>query len=108
MFSTFLETHCGLVFRGKGLGGGSAQWNSQWLGGPRIKETFIERPLCTSLRDSQMLKTLPPLQKPHYLVMDTDSKHEKLKTDLKTKVLVTQARSLACSYSPHQTLSSAD
>lgn len=33
MFSTFLETHCGLVFRGKGLGRGSAQWKAGgWVG----------------------------------------------------------------------------
>lgn len=47
MFSTFLETHCGLVCCGKGLGRGSAQWNGWWLGGARMEETFIERPLCT-------------------------------------------------------------
>lgn len=50
MFSTFLETHCGLVFCGKGLGRGSAQWNGWWLGGARMEETFIERPLCTRPR----------------------------------------------------------
>lgn len=47
MFSTFLETHCGLVCCGKGLGRGSAQWNGWWLGGARMEETFIECPLCT-------------------------------------------------------------
>ena len=33
-------------------------------------------------RESQMLKTVPALQESHYLIMDTNSKGEKLKTDV--------------------------
>ena len=44
MFSTFLETHCGLVCCGKGLGKGSAQWNGWWLGGARIIVCFFKKP----------------------------------------------------------------
>lgn len=38
-------------------------------------------------RESQMLKTVPALQESHYLIMDTNSKQEKLKTDLQPKCL---------------------
>ena len=38
-------------------------------------------------RESQMLKTVPALQESHYLIMDTNSKGEKLKTDLQPKCL---------------------
>lgn len=91
MFSTFLETHCGLVFRGKGLGRGSAQGKAGGWVGPESRRHSLSAHCVPG--DSQMLQTALALQEPHYLVMDTDWKHEKLKTELKTELLVALARS---------------
>ena len=55
MFSTFLETHCGLVFRGKGLGRGSAQWKADGWEQPESRRPLLSAHCVPGPRDSQML-----------------------------------------------------
>lgn len=51
--------------------------------GPEPKAYSLSTHCVPGLGDSQKLKTVPVLGKLHHLVMDTDKKHEELKTDLK-------------------------
>lgn len=76
----------------KALAGAQPSGTAGGWEGPEWRRHSLSAHCVPGPGDSQMLKTVSALQEPHYLVMDTDSKHEKLKTEL--QVLVTQARSL--------------
>ena len=71
----------------KALAGAQPSGTAGGWEGPGWRRHSLSAHCVPGPRESQMLKTVPALQESHYLIMDTNSKQEKLKTDLQPKCL---------------------
>lgn len=71
----------------KALAGAQPSGTAGGWEGPEWRRHSLSAHCVPDPRESQMLKTVPALQESHYLIMDTNSKQEKLKTDLQPKCL---------------------